>query len=108
VNSAAGHCANCRNNAELVEEGFIHLDEGIIKHSGLTHLDPNVIEPYLTRNLHWRVQKVDGSVAELESLEVDVIATRLTYPPGSMFPVPGPSQHHHGITHGRRGGSRHA
>ncbi|KAF8148054.1 tyrosinase [Crassisporium funariophilum] len=108
VNSTAGQCANCRNQGNLVGEGFVHLDNGISLHSGLTSLDPSVVEPYLTEALHWRVQKADGSPAELESLEVAVFATPLSYPPGSMFPVPGQARRHNRITHGRSGGSRHA
>ena len=58
VNSAANSCANCRNQQELVVEGFVHLNHAIVKHSGLGSLEPNVVGPYLTHNLHWRVQKV--------------------------------------------------
>ncbi|KIM38482.1 hypothetical protein M413DRAFT_75996 [Hebeloma cylindrosporum] len=108
VNTAAGQCANCRNQGTLVEEGFVHLNHAIAEHSGLGSLDPEVVEPYLTEQLQWRVQKVDGSVAELESLEVCVIGTPLTYPPGAQFPVPGERRWYNGITHDRRGGSRQA
>ena len=61
VNSAAGSCANCSNQQDLVVEGFVHLNHAIAQHSGLTSLEPNVVEPYLTHNLHWRVQKVFSS-----------------------------------------------
>ncbi|KAF8990391.1 tyrosinase [Cyathus striatus] len=108
VNSAAGRCANCRTQADLVIEGFVHLNNGIAQHSGLGSLEPDVIHPYLKKELHWRVQKVDGTPVELTSLEVTVISTPLTLPPGSAFPVPGDAQHHHDITHGRQGGSQHA
>ncbi|KDR79498.1 hypothetical protein GALMADRAFT_208846 [Galerina marginata CBS 339.88] len=108
VNSKAGHCANCRNQVQLVQEGFVHLNQAIVKHSGLNSLNPDVVEPYLTKELHWRVQKVDGEPATLSSLEVSVIATPLSYPPGSMFPVPGSPRRHGHITHGRTGGSRNA
>ncbi|TFK38852.1 tyrosinase [Crucibulum laeve] len=108
VNSAAGHCENCRNQADIIVEGFVHLNNGIAKHSGLGTFDPAAVEPYLTRELHWRVQKVDGTVANLESLEVSIIATPLSLPPGAMFPVPGEPRHHNGITYGKPGGCRHA
>lgn len=58
VNSAAGSCANCTNQQDLVIEGFVHLNHAIVRHSGLGSLEPNVVEPYLTNNLHWKVQKV--------------------------------------------------
>jgi tyrosinase len=108
VNSKAGQCANCRNQNHLVQEGFVHLNQAIVQHSGLDSLNPHVVEPYLRKELHWRVQKVDGEAAELRSLEVSVISTPLSYPPGAMFPVPGTPRRHNHITHGRTGGSRHA
>jgi tyrosinase len=106
VNSAANSCTNCRHQRDLVEEGFVHLNHGIVKLSGLGSLEPDVVVPYLTQNLHWRVQKSNREVVDLESLEVTVIATPLTYPPDAIFPVPGPATRYNGITYGRRGGSR--
>ena len=58
VNSSADRCANCRAQQEIVVEGFVHLNKGILEKSGLNSLEPSVVEPYLARNLHWRVQKV--------------------------------------------------
>ncbi|KAI8994151.1 tyrosinase [Trametes punicea] len=109
VNSTPERCANCRRQADLVIEGFVHLNEAIAKHSGLNSFDPAVVRPYLTRELHWRVMKVDGTAVALEnvpSLEVVVLATSLSLPPGEHFPVPGDTVHHHDITRGRPGGSR--
>jgi len=107
VNSAANSCTNCRNRRDLVQEGFVHLNHGILKHLGHTaSLEPDDIVPYLTKNLEWRVQKSNREVVELESLEVTVIATPLTYPPEAIFPVPGTPVHYNQITYGRPGGSR--
>jgi hypothetical protein len=58
VNSAADHCANCREQADLVAEGFVHLNTAIAKSSGLSSFEPRVVTPYLRDNLHWRVQAV--------------------------------------------------
>ena len=58
VNSAASMCANCTDQHDIVVEGFIHLNNAIVQHSGLGSLEPNVVEPYLTNNLNWKVQKV--------------------------------------------------
>ena len=128
VNSAAASCSNCSNQQDMVVEGFVHLNHAIAQHSGLGSFEPDVIEPYLTEALRWRVLKVvyslfasawcsfyclpfffqsNGTPVELESLEVVVIATPLSYPPSAMFPVPGRAHRHHRITHGRSGGSRH-
>lgn len=58
VNSVAGHCANCRNQGDIVVEGFVHLTQYILRHAELPSLEPGIVEPYLTNQLHWRVQKV--------------------------------------------------
>ncbi len=58
VNSATDECANCREQEELVVEGFVHLNEAIAKHSDLSSYEPSVVTPYLKNNLHWRVQSV--------------------------------------------------
>lgn len=61
VNGHTDQCANCREQEELVAEGFVHLNEGIAKHSGLSSYEPSVVTPYLKNNLHWRVQSVRSS-----------------------------------------------
>jgi tyrosinase len=58
VNSVAERCANCSTQVEFVAEGFVHLDHKILQHSGLGSLEPDVVEPYLTQALQWRVQTV--------------------------------------------------
>lgn len=58
VNSKASACANCRSQSDIIEEGFVHLNRAIAKHSGLESLNPDTVVPYLTKELHWRVLKV--------------------------------------------------
>lgn len=107
VNSSPSHCENCQNQAELVEEGFVHLSRGILHFGQLDSLDAEVVEPYLAKELHWRAVKADAvTPVEIPSLEVSVYSTPLTYPRGSAFPIAGHTHRHNGITHGRRGGSR--
>ncbi|KAF8162592.1 hypothetical protein B0H34DRAFT_691940 [Crassisporium funariophilum] len=89
-----------------IDEGFVQLNRGIFEHSGFASLEPETVVPYLTKELKWRVQKSDSTPAELESLELVVFATALTYPPGEIFPVPEKSRRFNGITYGRPGGSR--
>ena len=48
VKSAAAQCANCADQADVIEEGFVHLKQAVLKHSDLNSLEP----------LQWRVQKV--------------------------------------------------
>ncbi|KAK0480190.1 photo-regulated tyrosinase [Armillaria novae-zelandiae] len=109
VNSAAEQCENCRNQADLVIEGFVHLNTAIAQRSGLGSFEPAVVEPYLKRELSWRIQKADRTavnVPDVPSLEVVVSATLLTLEPGAMFPTPGECHYHHRITVGRPGGSQ--
>ncbi|KIJ93713.1 hypothetical protein K443DRAFT_111646 [Laccaria amethystina LaAM-08-1] len=107
VNSSPSHCQNCQNQKELVEEGFVHLSRGILKYGKLESLDAAVVEPYLTKDLHWRAVKADGyTPAEIPSLEVSIYSTPLSYTRGSSFPIAGSTHRHNGVTHGRRGGSR--
>ena len=58
VSSTAVYSANRTQRPDSEMEGFVHLNEGIAKHSNLSSFDPDVVVPYLTHNLHWRVQKV--------------------------------------------------
>ncbi|KAF8202684.1 tyrosinase [Mycena galopus ATCC 62051] len=109
ANSVPDRCTNCRTHQDVETEGFVHLNEGIVEHSRLGSLEPDVVVPYLQRDLHWRIQKAGGHPVDLSnvpSLEVAVFATPMTFPPGSDFPVPGERHHHHEITGGRPGGYR--
>jgi tyrosinase len=111
VNSSADRCANCTEQADLVAEGFVHLNKAIAKLSGLSSYEPNVVTPYLREHLHWRVQAHDRTAVELArlpSLEVTVATVSLTQQPGAIFPIAGEPQYHHHITHGRPGGARQA
>ena len=56
--------------------------------------------------MHSCLIQSNREVVDLESLEVTVIATPLTYPPDAIFPVPGSATRYNGVTYGRRGGSR--
>jgi Tyosinase C-terminal domain len=55
VNGSAVQCANCRAQADVVTEGFVHLNRAL---GGLSSYEPQVVSPYLRENLHWRVQAV--------------------------------------------------
>jgi len=111
ANSAASQCDNCRNQAEIVVEGFVHLNSAIAKHSGLSSYEPREVVPYLKDNLQWRIQTADRAAVEparLPSLEVTVVSTPLTKAPGAVFPIAGEPQYHHHITYGRAGGAHQA
>ncbi|KAF8964505.1 tyrosinase [Flammula alnicola] len=107
VNEDRENCANCsRQGDDAVERGFVQLGHAIIQHSQQRSLSPEFVAKYLTDNLHWRVQKMDGSPASLESLEVVIFATPVSYQPGALFPVLGERRQYSSITRGRAGGSR--
>ncbi|KAJ8091637.1 hypothetical protein PM082_020871 [Marasmius tenuissimus] len=108
-NCVPGSCSNCLTQQDTIIEGFVHLNEALAERSGLGTLEPEVVEPYPTRELHWRAVKSSGEaieLSELPSLGVTAIATRLGLPPGSMFPVPEERIHRHGITEGKPAGAR--
>jgi len=106
VNSPLEGYANRNDQADFDIQGFVHLNPKFLKLSGQKSLEPSVVVPYLKKNLHWGVQKVTGTVAELPSLEVVVLATPLTLPEGAKYPTAGEPVHYHDITYGRPGGSR--
>ncbi|KIJ48608.1 hypothetical protein M422DRAFT_247459 [Sphaerobolus stellatus SS14] len=107
VNENPEKCANCGDHADDLIKGFVHINDKFLQRSKQTTLDPAVIEPYLTQNLNWAIQKANGEVARLEdvpSLQVTVLVTPLTLPVGVKFPVEGKPKFYHGITRGRVGG----
>lgn len=72
-------------------------------------LEPDFVIPYLQRNLHWRIQKNDGTPverAELPSLKVSV-GHSLVAPPSDIaeFPTWGEATKETAVTAGRPGGA---
>ena len=47
-----------RGGKDVIIQGFVHLERAIARRSGLHSLDPDVVVPYLTKNLAWRVLSV--------------------------------------------------
>ncbi|KAF9477267.1 tyrosinase [Pholiota conissans] len=106
VNSNPENCANCQTQSDVVLEGFVHLNDGLQRY--LRTVDPEKVAPYLRDHLQWRVQKIDGTAATPESLEVVVLAIPLSYPEGALFPISGKPRQYDSCTRGRPGGSRQA
>ncbi|KAI0270057.1 tyrosinase [Gloeopeniophorella convolvens] len=109
VNGAADQCANCRNQADVESEGFVHIDAAIARLSNLRSFEPGVISPYLKKNLYWRIQAADRTSVEVDrlpSLEVTVSSTQLTQEPNANFPAAGRPHYYHDITHDLPGGAR--
>jgi len=111
ANPPGSGCGNCerQRDANIVTSGTIPLTGALIEAN--IGLDPVQVEPYLRPNLHWRVQKVDGTVVDkndVPSLTVSVSSAWVSYEQGRNFdhPVPrrGDWTNHGSITHGRRGG----
>ncbi|KAH9950601.1 tyrosinase [Amylocystis lapponica] len=106
VNSAADMCANCRSHSDMVVEGFVGLNDVLLKTVG--SLDPEIVVPYLqnkSSQLSWRIYTgVEVPLDELPSLEIIVKATPLSQRSGDMFPTAGTPVSYPEITRGRRGG----
>jgi len=108
--NASGDCENCEDRRDDLTEGFVHLTEAVAKMSGVSSMEVDDVKPYLTSHLEWRVQAVDGSVvptSQLSSLRVEAFSSPLTFPVGAIFPVPGKTTYHRGITTGHDGIFRH-
>lgn len=58
VNSSSERCANCKVQEDVVDEGFVHLDRGILELGNLFSLDSDKVEPYLKKELRWRAVRV--------------------------------------------------
>ncbi|KDR79532.1 hypothetical protein GALMADRAFT_1244149 [Galerina marginata CBS 339.88] len=105
-NFVGRHSVFARSGSRVIE-GFVHLNDGIMRLSGLASFDPKVVVQYLKDKLQWKVQRADGNLeTNLEYLEIVILATVLTLPPGEMFPVPGEHREYNSITYGKSGGSR--
>lgn len=71
VNSVSERCANCSNHDDLTVEGFVHLNDVIAAKSGLFSFEPVGVEQYLTKDLHWRVQRVSRLTEEPANTPTD-------------------------------------
>ncbi len=54
----SGRKYNRQSQGDDTTEGFVHLNNAIVKRSGLNSLEPKDVVPYLKENINWRVQKV--------------------------------------------------
>ncbi|OLL25127.1 Tyrosinase [Neolecta irregularis DAH-3] len=115
ANKSTSRCGNCeiQRNGNLVTSGTIPLRRALIE-AGID-LDSEQVEPYLRRNLQWRVQhlKVDGSVIHkihVPSLRVSVASAWVSYRNdpelGYRVPYREDWKYHHLVTRDRRGGVR--
>ncbi|OLL25128.1 Tyrosinase [Neolecta irregularis DAH-3] len=111
ANPPSSRCGNCerQRDANIITSGTIPLTGALIEaHIGL---DQSQVEPYLRANLHWRVQKVDGTVVEkndVTSLTVSVSSAWISFEQGDNLGPPIPRRSdwitHRSVTRGRRGG----
>ncbi|KAG8825286.1 hypothetical protein FRC17_008757 [Serendipita sp. 399] len=109
-------CERCRNDAErhLPVTGMIPLTGALGDRLGkdkLRSLTPELVVPYLRRELHWRIQQNNGTVierSEIPSLKVSVAHFVVTIPQkADEFPVWDDGHTHPEITDGRLGGANH-
>ncbi|KAH8813439.1 tyrosinase [Flagelloscypha sp. PMI_526] len=89
-------CENCsdQRDSSIVVEGFVQLTSAFQEHEdfptelGAESLQPDVVVPYLEKNLSWRVLG-NKHVADIPSLEVGVFYAPITRPIGSNRPIQG-------------------
>jgi len=102
VNSDPEHCANCMENADIITEGFIALDDDL-ERKGFTNQSEAEIEKYISDNIHWRIQLIDGDIVpakDLGVLEVAVMTWDVTDGDVDVRPI------HHDVTSQKPGGRR--
>jgi len=99
VNSKPKHCANCQDNTDLATEDYVQLDDALLE--SVQTVEKDVVIPFLKENLHWRVAKIDGTVVNLTSLEIVVIAAPVSRGEDDIFPSFGDPHHIHEIISGR-------
>ncbi|KAL0937178.1 tyrosinase [Colletotrichum truncatum] len=114
-----GGCANC---AKQEASGFKYMDTVALTPALLTYWDnqeelygcriddltPEIVLPFLTRNLHWRIVNIHGEQVAREtipSLKVMVYSETVTLPQ-DVADMPRFEDHsvHYDVTHGRPGG----
>ncbi|KAG8819755.1 hypothetical protein FRC17_010343 [Serendipita sp. 399] len=109
-------CERCHNDAERQQPvtGMIPLTGALGDRLGkdkLGSLTPELVVPYLQKELHWRVQNNNGTVverSEIPSLKVSVAHFVVTIPQkADEFPVWDDGHTHPEITDGRLGGANH-
>jgi tyrosinase len=100
VNSDPQHCANCRENADFISEGFIDLDNSL-ERLGYGQKTEEEIEQFIHDEVRWRIQKADGTVVpakDLEVLEIAVMTLDVTDGDVDVRPV------HRNLTSEKAGG----
>lgn len=84
VNSAPKSCANCTDNLNVINEGFIDLNAAL-KQRGYENKSDAEIEGFIRDQIHWRIRKVDGTVVPANELEViEVAVTTLDVTDGDI------------------------
>lgn len=58
ANSTPQHCANCRKRGDVVVDGIVYLNQSLLASDGVQSYEPEVVAPFLEKNLHWRVLRV--------------------------------------------------
>lgn len=105
-------CEKCRQDQEdeLVVTGTVPLTSALLQdivEGQLPSLEPEVVEPYLAKNLHWRVTVFDGSEKprdEVPGLKVSVVSTKVRIGDDGVPIYSGEYESHPNITDGRPAG----
>jgi len=62
---------------------------------------PDVVVPYLKKNLNWRVIDTARQPVQIQSLDITAITVLLTTDPNSPLPKVGEREVYHDVTAGR-------
>jgi tyrosinase len=110
--SPNSQCSKCETDrsADLVVTGTVPLTSALLQDivaGRLASLNPADVEPYLQKNLHWRVTQFDGTEVprdQVPGLKVSVCSTEVTIAEDSTPVYSGHYTVHPSITDGRPAG----
>lgn len=94
-------------SGSVTSYGQIPLTHALLSSPEISRLEPDIVVPFLTRELSWRIQKLDGSVVDAEnvpSLRLYVAGQQVRQcDRADEFPVYGPVIAYRSITRGKGG-----
>lgn len=94
-------------SSSITTHGQIPLTHALLASPEISCLDADIVVPFLTRELSWRIQRFDGSivdVGDVPSLKLYVAGQQVRQCTGAdEFPVYGPPVAYRSVTKGKPG-----
>ncbi|MCJ1262196.1 hypothetical protein MMC22_002066 [Lobaria immixta] len=105
--SVLAPASSISRSSPVTSYGQISLTHALVSSPEISCLDPDIVVPFVTRKLSWRIQKFDGSVldvGEVPSLRLYVAGQTVRQcARADEFPVYGPLVAYRSVTSGKQG-----